>query len=65
MKEEVTFTDEKDGSVSVFRYGTKIMSIVEISKGDVKTKIFNSFESIRLSSINETKKFILDMYKGY
>lgn len=64
MNNKITFVDESDGSISVYLYGVKIMRIEEIRTGDVRTKIFGSFESISLSSVKATKKFILDMYKG-
>lgn len=59
----ISFKEESDGTISVFRFDRRIMSIKEKRKGDVVTTIFNSFESIRLRTIEETKKFILDMYK--
>lgn len=64
MKSKISFIEELDGTVSVYKFGIKIMRIKEIRPGDVKTTIFNSFESISLRSIKETKKFILDMHKG-
>ena len=59
----ITFIDEDDGTISVYRYKTKIMRINTESRGHFITTIFNSYESLCLRTVEDTKKFILDMYK--
>lgn len=59
----IKFVDESDGTISVYRFDSKIMRINKKKNGNVKTDIFGSFESIDCSSVKETKKFILNMYK--
>lgn len=39
------------------------MSIKTEREGSVRTTIFNSYESILLSSVEETKEYILNMYR--
>lgn len=62
MKNKITFKDENDGTISVYLYTSKIMSIGKEVNGSVKTKIYNSYESISLPSVQKTKEFILKMY---
>ena len=59
----ITFVDEADGTISVYRFDSKIMRINKKQKGNVKTDIFGSFESIDCNSVKATKDFILNMYK--
>lgn len=58
----IKFVDEADGTISVYRFDSKIMRINKKVNGNVKTTIFGSFESICLDSVKTTKKFILNMY---
>lgn len=58
----ISFKEEADGTISVFHYDTKIMRIGKKEGDYVKTRIFNSFETIVLSSVEDTKSFILEMY---
>lgn len=59
----ISFKDETDGTISVYRYATKIMRINLPEGGHVRTTIFHSYESILLPSVDETKKYILNMYR--
>lgn len=62
----ITFKEETDGTISVYRWDTKIMRInLPEHDGHVKTTMFNSYESILLSSVDETKGYILNMYRSY
>jgi len=58
----ITFKDEPDGTISVYRWDTKIMLINLPERGAIRTTIFNSYESILLSSVEDTKKYIRNMY---
>lgn len=58
----ITFKEEPDGTTSVYRWDTKIMRIDLPEGGYVHTTIFNSYESIVLPSIEDTKEYILKMY---
>lgn len=59
----ITFKNEPDGTVSVYHYDAKIMRINLPEGGHVRTTIFNSFESILLPSVEDTKEYILNMYR--
>lgn len=59
----ITFVDNSDGTVTVLRYNTPVMRINKPTNGNVKTTIFNSYESISLPTIEDTKEYILDMYR--
>jgi phosphorylcholine metabolism protein LicD len=59
----ITFKDEPDGTTSVYRWDTRIMRINLPEGGHVRTTIFNSFESILLPTVEDTKEYILKMYR--
>lgn len=62
----ISFIEETDGTISVYRWDTKIMQINAPERdGYIRTTIFRSYESILLPSVEETKNYILKMYNSH